>query len=252
MRRRAAALLLLPSLALGAAAFAIVFVLSGLAPAVVAGVAVAVAAGVLWWRSAATAVLAIVGARMVGPEEQPRLHNLVEGLCAAAGVYKPGIFVVDDRAPNAMSVGRSQRHASVVVTTGLVEILGRVELEGVLAHEISHIRGEDILASTVAAATIGPLAAALPLATRAIVSVTGTDREQVADMAAISLTRYPPGLISALEKTGERSRTGRARAGGLSAAMTSHLWFVPPTGPGDRIGSAANDPDQRVQALREL
>ena len=92
-----------------------------------------------------------------GPE-YARYHNLVEGLCIAAGLPKPRLYVVDDPAPNAFATGRNPKHAAVAVTTGLLEKMNRVELEGVLAHELSHVRNYDILVTTIAVTAVGAMA----------------------------------------------------------------------------------------------
>ena len=76
-------------------------------------------------------------AQPADPEQYQRLHNLVEGLCIAGGLPKPGVYVIDDPAPNAFATGRNPKHAAIAVTTGLLEKMNRVELEGVLAHELS-------------------------------------------------------------------------------------------------------------------
>ena len=92
-----------------------------------------------YWKSDAIALRGQPGpARR--PEEYRRLHNLVEGLCIAGGLPKPRLYVVDDPAPNAFATGRNPKHAAIAVTTGLLEKMNRVELEGVLAHELSHIQ----------------------------------------------------------------------------------------------------------------
>lgn len=173
-----------------------------------------------------------------GPEYR-RYHNLVEGLCIAAGLPKPRLYVVDDPAPNAFATGRNPKHAALAVTTGLLEKMNRVELEGVLAHELSHVKNYDILVSTVAVTAVGAvalmadlgmrflwfggrsgrrdnndsgplglilvvLAFALlilaPFAAQLMQFAMSRRRELLADASGVQLTRYPPGLISALEK----------------------------------------------------
>jgi heat shock protein HtpX len=89
-----------------------------------------------YWKADAIA-LAVSRAHPADPAQYQRLHNLVEGLCIASGLPKPRIYIVDDPAPNAFATGRNPRHAAIAVTTGLLEKLNRVELEGVLAHEPS-------------------------------------------------------------------------------------------------------------------
>jgi heat shock protein HtpX len=172
--------------------------------------------------------------------EYRRYHNLVEGLCIAAGLPKPKLFVVDDPAPNAFATGRNPKHSSVAVTTGLLDVMNRVELEGVLAHELSHIKNYDILVTTVAVTAVGtialisdiglrfafwgglsdrrdnngdsgPIGAIIAIASLAVLMLApfagylmqmamSRNREYLADASGVQLTRYPPGLISALEK----------------------------------------------------
>ena len=110
-----------------------------------------------YWKADAVA-LAVSRARPADPEQYRRLHNLVEGLCIAGGLPKPRVYVIDDPAPNAFATGRNPKHAAIAVTTGLLEKLNRVELEGVVAHELSHIRNYDILVSTLAVTLVGAVA----------------------------------------------------------------------------------------------
>src|SRR3954463_14483416 len=110
-----------------------------------------------YWKSDAVA-LAVSRARPADPNEYKRLYNLVEGLCIAGGLPQPKIYIVDDDAPNAFATGRNPRHAAIAVTTGLLEKMNRVELEGVVAHELSHIRNYDILVSTLAVTLVGAVA----------------------------------------------------------------------------------------------
>ena len=102
--------------------------------------------------------LAMSRARVATVEEYPRLHNVVEGLCIASGLPKPRLYVIDDPAPNAFATGRNPKHAAIAVTTGLLEKMNRIELEGVLAHELSHIKNDDILVSTLAVTMVGVVA----------------------------------------------------------------------------------------------
>jgi heat shock protein HtpX len=172
--------------------------------------------------------------------EYRRYHNLVEGLCIAAGLPKPRLYVVDDPAPNAFATGRNPKHAALAVTTGLLEIMNRVELEGVIAHELSHVKNYDILVTTIAVTAVGtvalisdiglrfafwggmsdrrdnngdsgPLGAVIAIASLAVLMLApfaaylmqmamSRNREYLADASGVNLTRYPPGLISALEK----------------------------------------------------
>src|SRR5206468_626936 len=93
-------------------------------------------------------------ARPVTHEEEPRLHNIVEGLAIAAGVPKPTVYVVPEKSPNAFATGRDPEHSSIAVTQGLLDMMDRVELEGVIGHEMSHIKDRDILLGTIVATLV--------------------------------------------------------------------------------------------------
>src|SRR5438874_160160 len=118
----------------------------GLAPLLVIVIGLAV---LQYWTSDKLA-LAAAGAKIVSPEEAPELHAMVERLCALADLPKPRVAIVDTDVPNAFATGRNQKHAVVAVTRGLWERLDEKELEGVLAHELSHIANRDVLVMTVA------------------------------------------------------------------------------------------------------
>ena len=239
--RRAVLLAALPALVVFVAgvviAGALVSVVVGLVVGAVAGAAVGLA---VWWGGPAVAVH-LTGARVAGVVEQPRVHNLIDGLCAASGLPKPTLCVVDDEAPNALAVGLHPRRTTIMVTTGLVSSLGRIELEAVLAHELSHVKVHDIVPGTVAVTSLGLMAVLFPPTARLPFWAAGDQREPLADLAAVALTRYPPGLIAALEKIAAgaggagHSRRARDRA-------TDHLWILSP----------GRSLDERLQALREL
>src|SRR4249920_2466385 len=120
-----------------------------------------------YWK-ADTVALAVSRAHPADPAEYRRLYNLVEGLTIASGLPMPRIYIVVDAAPNAFATGRNPRHAAIAVTTGLLEKMNRVELEGVLAHELSHIKNYDILISTLAVTMVGAIAIASDVAIRAL------------------------------------------------------------------------------------
>src|SRR5712691_3896345 len=102
-------------------------------------------------------VLASARAREVTSEQEPRLHNVVEGLAIAAGVPKPRVWVVPEQAPNAFATGRDPDHSHIAVTQGLLDAMDRVELEGVIGHEMSHVVDRDILYGTIVATVIGAM-----------------------------------------------------------------------------------------------
>jgi heat shock protein HtpX len=219
--------------------------------AVLAGPLLLVAAAVVALVLAAVAylyadrvVLGLSHARPASPDDEPRYHNLVEGLCVSAGLPKPELYVIDDDAPNSFATGRSPTHAAIVVTTGLLQKLSRMELEGVLAHELSHIRSNDVLVTSLGTALVGlPLMPAGPLGGRLLAGLVGRSRERDADIGGVRLTRYPPGLAAALEKL------RRAGPGSLpvSRAM-AHLWISSPLD----ADNGASRLEARIAALRDM
>jgi heat shock protein HtpX len=262
----------------------------GLAVAVV--IAVAMSWGSYFYGD--RLVLASTKAREVTKEEQPRLHNLVEGLAIAAGLPKPRVYVVSEQAPNAFATGRDPEHASIAVTEGLLAIMNRVELEGVLAHELAHVQDRDILVGTVVSTLIGAailmsefflnswwwaggrgrrgggdgagagglvlfaigfvLMALAPLAGRAIKMSVSRNREYLADAQGVTLTRYPPGLIAALEKIAA-SPNVMVRANDA----TANLWLNQPSRvEGERTtrleGLFSTHPPigERIERLRDM
>jgi heat shock protein HtpX len=266
--------------------------LGPLAVAVAVVVAVAATAGA-YWRSDAIA-LAVSHARPADPVVHARLHNLVEGLCIAGGLPKPGVYVIEDDAPNAFATGRDPRHASLAVTTGLLDRLNRVELEGVLAHELSHIKSYDILVSTLAVTLVGVvtivtdvslrflwwggprhrddrssggagpqvvlaglglvLLLVAPIVARAMQGAVSRQREALADVSGVALTRYPPGLISALEKLRDDTTVVHS-----ASRATAHLWIESPIDRSDgrqawlnRLFDTHPPLEERIEALREL
>jgi heat shock protein HtpX len=171
--------------------------------------------------------LGAVAAEPAAPDRWPRYHNLVEGLCEAAGLPAPALYVAPADAPNAFVVGRRPAASHLVVTSGLLATLNRVELEGVLAHELAHVQSEG--------ARLATLGVALPPLRR----LTAPRRRELdADEGGARLTRYPPGLAAALGKLAE----GPAPPGGPAVR---HLWIVAPddaTRPtlGDRLAALAD------------
>jgi heat shock protein HtpX len=246
-----------------------------------------------YWKADKIA-LAVSRARPAPPDEFARLHNLVEGLCIAGGLPKPAVYIIDDPAPNAFATGRNPKHAAIAVTTGLLDQMNRVELEGVVAHELSHIRNYDILVSTLAVTMVGAVALMTdlairtmwwnggrmsrsgdhrnhqnplafvgfallilaPFAARAMQATVSRRRETLADLSACQLTRYPPGLISALEKLKEDTTVTHS-----ASTATAHLWIEQPmSGVGDdgklagihKLFDTHPPLDERIALLREL
>lgn len=246
-----------------------------------------------YWKADAIA-LRVSRAQPADPQQYQRLHNLVEGLCIAGGLPKPGVYVVDDPAPNAFATGRNPEHAAIAVTTGLLDKLNRVELEGVVAHELSHIRNYDILVSTLAVTMVGAVALmsdlairmmwwnggrvsrrgdqqdssnplafvgfalliVAPLLAKAMQATISRSRETLADVSACQLTRYPPGLISALEKLQEDTTVTHS-----ASTATAHLWIEQPmSGVGDagklegvhKLFDTHPPLEERIALLREL
>jgi heat shock protein HtpX len=177
------------------------------------------------------------------------VHNLVEGLCATMGLPRPTIYVVNSPVPNALAVGREPRLSALVVTSGLEEALSLVELEGVLAHELVHVKRRDTATAGAAVAVVAPLAAITGSGAGLVRSLVGAGREFVADQRAASVVRYPPGLGSALETmTVAPSPASPWPPGpGRSAGITRWLWIDPMVGARSE-GAEGNLDDTAVRA----
>lgn len=227
--------------------------------------------------------LALAGAQPVTREEAPRYYRLVENLCITTGTPMPRLYVVDDPAPNAFATGRTPEEASITVTTGLFELMTDRELEGVLGHELGHIRNYDIRVSLivfglvvavgiladimmriaffggrgrgnnqaqivflifgVVAAVVAPLLAGL------VQAAISRQREYLADATSALTTRDPDGLASALAKLADQGRP-------LAKESTSmaHLWFSDPLRPGAMSRLFATHPPlpDRISRLHEM
>ncbi len=206
-------------------------------------------------------VIKLAGARLATHQEFPDYYNVVENLAITAGLPMPKIYVVNDPAPNAFATGRDPEHAALAVTTGLLALLNRSELEGVVAHELSHIGNRDMLVSTVAVVLVGfvailsdiflrsrfynfrsndrdnragaillvlALVAAIlaPIGATLLQLAISRRREFLADASGALLTRYPEGLASALEKIGAAGAPLRR-----ASTATAHLYIANPFGP---------------------
>lgn len=214
--------------------------------AIIAAAIAGIGVGLVLSYQADSWVLSMVHARPAEGPEFARYRNLVEGLCIAAGVPEPALYIVDDPTLNAMATGRNPEHGAIVATTGLLEHLTRIELEGVLAHELAHIVNRDTRTSTIAAAIVGRIAPG------SVAALVPADREAAADVAAVGLTRYPPGLISALEKMRDNVVAVRS-----ATTKTGHLWIVDPcvgvpAGESDRGADRRPSLEERIERLREV
>lgn len=216
--------------------------------------AVVTSVGSYWWSD--KLVLSMTNAKEISKQDAPELYNIVENLSITAGLPMPRIYIVNDPAPNAFATGRNPEHAVVAATTGLLNILDRTELEGVMAHELSHIGNRDMLVSTVAVVLAGFVAIVAdfltrsmmfgggdnnrerspiflilgivgiilaPLAAKMIQLAVSRKREFLADASGALLTRYPEGLASALEKISTYARPMQN-----PSHATAHLFISDP------------------------
>ncbi len=200
-------------------------------------------------------VLSMTGAHEITKEQAPDLYNVVENLSITAGLPMPKVYIVDDPSPNAFATGRDPEHAVVAATTGLLQVLDRTELEGVMAHELSHVGNRDMLVMTVAVVLAGFVAIVAdffsrslihgggnnrdrhpafliigiigiilaPLAAKMIQLAISRKREYLADATGALLTRYPEGLASALEKI-----SAHAQPMQRASHATAHLFISDP------------------------
>ena len=174
--------------------FALFSVTVSIIVGVVALVVVAAACMYGIWRVAPRLALRRIGAVPVADEDEyPRLYNVTEGLCATFGLAMPALHIVQDDVPNACALGRDARRADLVVTTGLLRLLPLTELEGVVAHELAHVKRGDNGVSCV-----GITLASLVGGEKTLRRCVGEDREYRADVVGASVVRYPSGLLGAL------------------------------------------------------
>ena len=258
----------------------------------IAAVVIALAMTVGSYYASDKIVLAMSKARPVTKEEFPYLYNVVEGLTIASGLPKPRCYVIDDTAPNAFATGRNPKNSVVVVTTGLLEKLNRVELEGVIAHEMSHIKNYDVLLQTLTVVMVGVVAllsdwmlrsfwwgggrrrssdrgkgggggAAIilvvalvmavlsPLIAQLIRLAISRKREFLADASGAMLTRYPPGLASALRKISADKEPLE-----VANKATAHLYIVNPLkdlkGSVNKLFSTHPPIEDRIAALEKM
>ncbi|HYL40398.1 MAG TPA: M48 family metalloprotease [Candidatus Binatus sp.] len=235
-------------------------------------------------------VLASSQAHEVTAEQEPQLLNVVQEMAVSAGVPMPRVYVIDDESPNAFATGRDHQHASVAITSGLLKRLDREELQGVLGHELSHVRNYDIRFALLVAVLVGSisilaqiflrftfwgggrgsrdrggggalvailfvvaivLSILAPIAARLVQLAVSRQREYLADASSVELTRNPQGLIQALAKIGTDPHTLKEANG-----ATAHLYFTNPLKKWDERSSSifSTHPPilDRINRLRKL
>jgi len=238
----------------------------------VIAIVIAIGQSLIGYYSGDKIVLMTSGAKEIKKTDSPQLWNAVENLTITAGLPMPRVYIIQDGAPNAFATGRDPEHASVAVTTGLLERLNKSELEGVIAHEMSHVGNRDILVMTIVAILVSVIALVSDIFIRAqwfgfgrnrdenngggsgLMAVLGLvaiilapfvgmlvqlaisrKREFLADADGALLTRYPDGLADALEKISSYKAPMRR----VSSA-TSHLFISSPMGAADKDGEKSS------------
>jgi heat shock protein HtpX len=272
-KRKTAILFVLAVLLLGGVGYALGVLTNSGPTGLVIALVVAVAMSVGSFFYGDRIVLASTRAKEVTKQDAPRLLNLVEGLAIAGGIPIPRVWIVPESAPNAFATGRDPEHSHVAVTQGLLDTMNRVELEGVIGHEMAHVLDRDILVGTVVATLVGAAvllaeffmrmwwwggfrgrrgndsgggaASALifavgfvllilaPIFGQLIRLAVSRNREFLADAQGAMLTRYPPGLIAALRKLQSAPTAMRS-----ANNATAHLWLNQPSRlEGERMGA---------------
>ena len=236
---------------------------------------------IIQYYASGSQALAMAGAKPITKADNPRLYRIVENLAITTGLPMPKVYLVDDPAPNAFATGRDPEHAAVAATTGLLEIMDDAELEGVMAHEIAHVKNFDIRVTTIVfglVVVVGLLADVLarmaffggprnggggnplmiviaiaamvlaPLLAAVIQAAVSRQREYLADATGALTTRHPEALASALHKLGEYGRPLKKQQ-----ASMAHLWMADPIKPGviDRMFQTHPPIGKRVERLLE-
>jgi len=294
-RRNSFLLALVVVLLLGALGFTIGYAITGSAGGAVATTTIAVIIGVVLGVGSYFAgdklLLAASGAKEVDEVSAPQLTNVVRELALAANVPMPKVYLIDDSAPNAFATGRDPKHASVAVTTGLVEKLDREELQGVIGHELSHVRSLDIRFALIVGVMVGSiallsdfflrftfwggarrsgrdregggglqvimlvlalvLAVLAPIAARMVQLAVSRQREYLADSSSVELTRNPYGLERALAKISADKEVLE-----VANRATQHLYFTNPIKKFEQRSSGlfSTHPPivERINRLRDL
>ena len=228
-------------------------------------------------------VLKMTGAKLLQEADYPKLFGLVQEVCIASGLPMPKVAIVHDEAPNAFATGRNPEHALIAFTTGILDVMDRDELQGVIAHEMSHVANRDTLVSAVAATTAGAIAIAsdiltrmmffggsrnrennnnpialivsllvlilAPLAALLLKSAISRKREALADATAVSFTRNPAGLRKALEILARDSTVVRQRSNAVA-----HIWIESPLDAKSVSKLFATHPpiEERIKTLKAM
>ena len=229
-------------------------------------------------------VLTMTGAKLIQESDNPKLFGLVQEVCIASGLKLPKIAIVVDPAPNAFATGRNPEHALIAFTTGILDVMERDELQGVIAHEMSHVANRDTLVSAVAATTAGAIAilsdvltrmmwfgggrrnqnsnsnpllivfsllilVLAPIAAVLLKSAISRKRESLADATAVSFTRNPAGLRAALEVLARDSTVVQQRS-----TSVAHIWIESPLDGSSvsKLFSTHPPIQERIAALRAM
>lgn len=236
------------------------------------------------YYSSDSLVVRMTGARVIQESDNPNLFNLIHEVTIASGLPMPKVAIVVDAAPNAFATGRDPDHALIAFTTGILEVMDRDQLQGVVAHEMSHVANRDTLVSAIAATTAGaiallsdflmrmmwfggrrddrdsnsnPIALVIslvvmilaPLAALLLRSAISRRRESLADATAVSFTRNPAGLRSALEVLASDSTVVKARSNAVA-----HVWIESPLDSSSVSKLFATHPplQERIATLRAM
>ncbi len=233
---------------------------------------------VFQYFSAGRQAISMSGAQPISAADNPRLYRIVENLAITMGTPMPAVYIVNDPAPNAFATGRDPEHAMVAATTGLLDIMTDAELEGVMAHELGHVRNYDIRVSMIVyglVVAVGMLSDVLvrmaffgrnnsnpvvmvfglvamlvaPIVASIVQLAVSRQREYLADATAAMTTRYPEALASALHKLQEYGRPMQKQQSSMA-----HLWIADPLKPGlvQRLFATHPPIPERIRRLLDM
>ncbi len=253
---------------------------------IIVGTVIACVHALISYFLADKVVLLTSGAKQISKQTAPELWNIVENLCIANGQPVPAIYIIEDESPNAFATGRDPEHAAIAFTTGILKILDKQELEGVTAHELSHVKNYDIRVMTIVVVLVGVimlladlmlrtmvfgrreergnsaavlalvglgLAILSPLFAQLLKLAISRSREYLADASGSMLTRYPEGLARALEKIAQAAKPMKQ-----ANHATAHLFIANPFGNHPRRASLAQlfsthpPVEERIRRLRKM